>query len=76
MIEELSPTRCRLAGPQLLSGTGVKATDIRTGSALLIAALNARGATTINGLDQIRRGHADLPATLRMLGADIIEVPR
>jgi UDP-N-acetylglucosamine 1-carboxyvinyltransferase len=76
VIEELSPTRCRLAGPQLLSGTGVKATDIRTGSALLIAALNARGATTINGLDQIRRGHADLPATLRTLGADIIEVSR
>ncbi|WP_051106114.1 UDP-N-acetylglucosamine 1-carboxyvinyltransferase [Streptomyces hokutonensis] len=76
VIEELSPTRCRLAGPQLLSGTGVKATDIRTGSALLIAALNARGATTINGFDQLRRGHADLPATLRTLGADIIEVSR
>ncbi|WP_411146351.1 UDP-N-acetylglucosamine 1-carboxyvinyltransferase [Streptomyces sp. x-80] len=76
LIDELSPTQCRLTGPQRLSGTAVKATDIRTGSALLIAALNARGATTITGLDQLRRGHADLPAKLRTLGADIAEVPR
>ncbi|GAX57769.1 UDP-N-acetylglucosamine 1-carboxyvinyltransferase [Streptomyces olivochromogenes] len=74
VIEELSPTHCRLVGPQRLSGTGVQATDIRTGSALLIAALNARGATTVSGLDQLRRGHADLPGKLRTLGADITEV--
>ncbi|MGC9501814.1 UDP-N-acetylglucosamine 1-carboxyvinyltransferase [Streptomyces sp. WG7] len=76
VIEELSPTQCRLAGPQRLNGTGVKATDIRTGSALLIAALNARGTTTVSGLDQLRRGHADLPTKLRTLGADLTEVPR
>ncbi|MGW0117179.1 UDP-N-acetylglucosamine 1-carboxyvinyltransferase [Streptomyces sp. NPDC003327] len=76
VIEELSPTRCRLAGPQRLNGTAVKATDIRTGSALLIAGLGARGATTVSGLDQLRRGHADLPAKLRILGADLTDVPR
>ncbi|MGW3985441.1 UDP-N-acetylglucosamine 1-carboxyvinyltransferase, partial [Streptomyces mirabilis] len=76
VIEELSPTQCCLVGPQRLSGAAVQATDIRTGSALLISALNARGATTVSGLDQLRRGHADLPAKLRMLGADITEVPR
>ena len=76
VIEELSATRCRLTGPQRLTGAAVQATDIRTGSALLIAALNARGTTTVSGVDQLQRGHADLPAKLRTLGADITEVPR
>ncbi|WP_432091509.1 UDP-N-acetylglucosamine 1-carboxyvinyltransferase [Streptomyces sp. NRRL F-5630] len=76
VIEELSPTRCRLTGPQRLTGTTVQATDIRTGSALLIAGLTARGTTTVSGLDQLRRGHADLPAKLRALGADLTDVPR
>ncbi|MEU0846303.1 UDP-N-acetylglucosamine 1-carboxyvinyltransferase [Streptomyces sp. NPDC005962] len=76
-VEEVTPTQCRLTGPQQLTGGAtVRATDIRTGSALLIAALNARGATTVTGLDQLRRGHADLPAKLRALGADITEGPR
>ncbi|WP_432097291.1 UDP-N-acetylglucosamine 1-carboxyvinyltransferase [Streptomyces sp. bgisy100] len=73
-IEALSPTQCRLTGPQRLTGTGVEATDIRTGSALLIAALTAQGVTTMTGLDQLQRGHADLPAKLRALGADLTAV--
>ncbi|MCZ4118681.1 MULTISPECIES: UDP-N-acetylglucosamine 1-carboxyvinyltransferase [unclassified Streptomyces] len=75
-IDALSPTQCRLAGPQRLTGATVRATDIRTGSALLLAALTADGTTTVTGLEQLRRGHADLPAKLRALGADITEVPR
>ncbi len=73
-IDELSPTQCRFAGPQQLTGAGVEATDIRTGSALLIAGLTARGVTTLGGLEQLRRGHADLPVKLHALGADICEV--
>ncbi|MCC3777896.1 UDP-N-acetylglucosamine 1-carboxyvinyltransferase [Streptomyces sp. UNOB3_S3] len=73
-IEALSPAQCRLTGPQRLTGALVEATDIRTGSALLIAALTARGSTTLTGLDQLRRGHADLPGKLRTLGADLAEV--
>ena len=49
----------------------VRAADIRTGSALLIAALTATGTTVISELSQLRRGHADLPGTLRLLGAAI-----
>lgn len=75
-IEALSPTQCRVTGPQRLTGTMVEATDIRTGSALLIAALTARGLTTLTGLDQLRRGHPDLPGKLRSLGADLAEVAR
>lgn len=70
-IHELSPTECRLTGPQQLTGADVEATDIRTGSALLIAGLTASGVTTLGGLEQLRRGHADLPTKLHGLGADI-----
>ncbi|MGW2317085.1 UDP-N-acetylglucosamine 1-carboxyvinyltransferase [Streptomyces sp. NPDC001680] len=73
-IVEISPTECRLTGPQRLTGAGVEATDIRTGSALMVAGLTAAGVTTLGGLDQLRRGHADLPGKLRALGADICEV--
>ena len=73
VIEELTPTQCRLTGPQRLTGASVEATDIRTGSALLIAALTARGTTTVSGLHQLQRGHPDLPGKLRALGADINE---
>lgn len=73
-IEEISPTQCRFTGPQRLTGTGVETTDIRTGAALLIAGLTAHGITTLGGLEQLRRGHADLPGKLRSLGADICEV--
>ncbi|RBL80257.1 UDP-N-acetylglucosamine 1-carboxyvinyltransferase, partial [Streptomyces cavourensis] len=73
-IEQISPTQCRLTGPQHLIGAGVESTDIRTGSALLIAGLTARGVTTLGGLQQLRRGHANLPTKLRALGADICEV--
>jgi UDP-N-acetylglucosamine 1-carboxyvinyltransferase len=52
----------------------VEATDIRTGSALLIAGLTARGVTTLGELEQLRRGHADPPTKLHALGTDICEV--
>lgn len=75
-IEELSPTQCQLTGPQRLTGANVESTDIRTGSALLVAALTARGTTTVTGLDQLQRGHADLPGKLRTLGAEIHQAAR
>lgn len=77
VITETSPTECRLTGPQSLTGATVQATDIRTGSALLIAALAATGTTVLTGLSQLRRGHADLPGTLAALGAQLqIRGPR
>ncbi|MEV1175619.1 hypothetical protein [Nonomuraea sp. NPDC049784] len=71
VITEVSPTRCELSGPQELDASSVEATDIRTGSALLIAALTATGITVLTGLTQLQRGHADLPEKLKALGADI-----
>jgi UDP-N-acetylglucosamine 1-carboxyvinyltransferase len=71
VITEASTTACLVRGPQALSAARVRAADIRTGSALLIAALAANGTTVISELSQLRRGHADLPGTLRLLGACI-----
>ncbi|MFG1705417.1 hypothetical protein ACFLIM_19685 [Nonomuraea sp. M3C6] len=70
-IEQLSATHCRFSGPQRLVGTRVTANDIRSGSALIVAGLTAAGVTTVKGLAQLRRGHANLPRKLRQLGADI-----
>ncbi|WP_454860687.1 hypothetical protein [Promicromonospora soli] len=72
-IEALTATTARLTGPQHLAGGTAEATDIRTGSALLIAALTACNETAVTGLAQLRRGHADLPGKLRALGADVRE---
>lgn len=74
-IDALTSTTARLTGPQHLAGGTAEATDIRTGSALLIAGLAAHGETTVTGLAQLQRGHADLPGKLRALGADIQELP-
>jgi UDP-N-acetylglucosamine 1-carboxyvinyltransferase len=74
-IEALTATTARLNGPQHLAGGTAEATDIRTGSALLIAALTAHDETTVTGLTQLRRGYADLPGKLRALGADLRERP-
>jgi UDP-N-acetylglucosamine 1-carboxyvinyltransferase len=71
VITQTSATACTLRGPQVLAPAVVRATDIRTGSALLIAALTADGVTVIGGLSQLKRGHTDLPGTLRALGARI-----
>lgn len=54
-----------------LKGTAVKASDLRAGAALVIAALGADGVSTISGLEYIERGYQDLVNKLRSLGADI-----
>lgn len=45
--------------------------DIRAGIALLIAALSAKGTSTINNIEQIDRGYEDIEQRLRALGAEI-----
>lgn len=58
-------------GPARLHGTDVVMPDIRSGAALVIAALCARGVTDIGEAWHIERGYEDLPGKLRALGADI-----
>jgi UDP-N-acetylglucosamine 1-carboxyvinyltransferase len=54
-----------------LRATRVASPDIRAGIALLIAAMSARGISTISNIDQIDRGYEDIDTRLRALGAKI-----
>lgn len=48
--------------------------DIRAGVALLIAALSAEGTSTIDNIEQIRRGYQDIEGRLNAIGARITVV--
>lgn len=54
-----------------LRGTTMSSPDIRAGIALLIAALSAKGTSTIHNIEQIDRGYENIDERLRALGADI-----
>lgn len=56
--------------PQLF-GTRVKATDLRAGAALVLAALAARGETIIEDAIHIFRGYENLKEKLTLLGAKV-----
>ena len=57
-----------------LRATKMTSPDIRAGVALLIAALNADGTSTINNIEQIDRGYENIDARLNKLGAKIQRV--
>lgn len=54
-----------------LKGISMTSPDIRAGVSLLIAALSAKGKSTIHNIEQIDRGYQDIDIRLRNLGADI-----
>lgn len=58
-------------GPNQLTGSSVKATDLRAGAALVIAGLMASGTTEITNVEYILRGYSDIIHKLTQLGADI-----
>ncbi|WP_462266138.1 UDP-N-acetylglucosamine 1-carboxyvinyltransferase [Mucilaginibacter sp.] len=54
-----------------LRGISMTSPDIRAGVSLLIAALSAKGKSTIFNIEQIERGYQHIDARLQALGADI-----
>ena len=48
-----------------------RATDIRTGASLIVAALQADGISSISGVDHINRGYEDIVDSLSLLGSTI-----
>ncbi len=54
-----------------LKATTMSSPDIRAGIALLIAALSAKGTSTIHNIEQIDRGYENIDERLRALGAKI-----
>lgn len=61
-------------GVSRLTGCKVKATDLRAGAALIIAALVAEGQTEITELQYIDRGYEDLIEKFQTIGADIVRI--
>ena len=60
-----------ITGPTSLSGTYVKASDLRAGAALVLAGLIADGKTTIDEADHILRGYENINIKLSKVGAKI-----
>jgi len=54
-----------------LKATVMSSPDIRAGISLLIAALSAKGTSTIQNIEQIDRGYEDIEQRLRNIGAKI-----
>ena len=63
-----------IEGVSSLTGANVKATDLRAGAALILAALKADGITEIRDIYHIDRGYNCIDDKLRSLGAKITRV--
>lgn len=57
-----------------LRATTMTSPDIRAGISLLIAALSAKGTSTIHNIEQIDRGYENIDERLRAIGAKITRV--
>jgi len=64
-------------GVERLTGAPVRATDLRAGAAMLIAAFMASGSTEIEDIYHIERGYEDIVEKFRCLGAKIrhVDIP-
>jgi UDP-N-acetylglucosamine 1-carboxyvinyltransferase len=63
-----------IRGVEKLHGASVTAEDLRGGAALVIAALNAEGKSTVIDLSHVDRGYAEFEYKLKKLGARIKRV--
>jgi UDP-N-acetylglucosamine 1-carboxyvinyltransferase len=71
-LVQCDPHRVVVSGPVRLRSQLITSPDIRAGMALIIAALCAKGATTIEQAEMVDRGYERIEARLRALGADIV----
>jgi UDP-N-acetylglucosamine 1-carboxyvinyltransferase len=67
------PHRIIVTGPSKLRGRPLDSRDIRSGMALIAAALAAEGESRLAPLETVERGYASLVEKLRSLGADVQE---
>ena len=63
-----------IEGVDHLSAAPVKATDLRAGAAMIIAALCAQGTSEVEDIQHIERGYENIEEKFRNLGADINRV--
>jgi UDP-N-acetylglucosamine 1-carboxyvinyltransferase len=65
------PHRIIVTGPSTLAGRTLDSRDIRSGMALIAAALAATGVSTVLHIETVERGYAGLVDRLKALGADV-----
>ena len=70
-IVQCDPHRVVVTGPTQLTGSTVTSPDIRAGVALVIAALAAKGESTILGAETVDRGYVSVETELSAIGAGI-----
>lgn len=68
---EIKDKTIKINGPTNFKGCEVKATDLRAGASLVVAALAAEGETIIKDADYILRGYDQIVEKLTLVGADI-----
>jgi UDP-N-acetylglucosamine 1-carboxyvinyltransferase len=77
-VEKFSATRygtkADITGPTKLTGTAVRALDIRAGAGMVLAGLTAEGRTTVSDVYHLDRGYEGLVPKLRQIGAQINEI--
>jgi UDP-N-acetylglucosamine 1-carboxyvinyltransferase len=65
------PHRMIVTGPSKLRGRLLDSRDIRSGMALIAAALTAEGESRVTPLETVERGYGSLVERLQMLGANV-----
>jgi UDP-N-acetylglucosamine 1-carboxyvinyltransferase len=65
------PHRIIVSGPTKLRGRDLDSRDLRSGMALIAAALAADGESTVTPLETVERGYGSLVDRLKSLGADV-----
>lgn len=71
---EVEDRTATVKGVEKLHGAEVRATDLRAGAALVIAALCASGDTKLSDIYHIDRGYEDFEEKFRSLGAKVYRV--
>jgi UDP-N-acetylglucosamine 1-carboxyvinyltransferase len=69
------PHRIIVSGPTKLRGRALDSRDLRSGMALIAAALAAKGESRVTPLETVERGYGSLIERLRSLGAQVEREP-
>lgn len=73
-IELQGPQRALIHGPAKLKAATVEISDLRAGASLILAALAAKGTSSIGGAHHVRRGYENIERKFLDLGARIERV--
>jgi UDP-N-acetylglucosamine 1-carboxyvinyltransferase len=67
----ISEKKISINGPSKLHGATVKATDLRAGACLILAALAAEGETVVTDIEHVLRGYENIVNKLTNVGAKL-----